>query len=38
MPNPATYAIESEWTVPLEETLLPIAKRRLLKFVERNVA
>jgi hypothetical protein len=34
LPNPATYAIESEWTLPLEETLLPIAKRRLLKFVE----
>ena len=34
MPNPATYAIESEWKLPLEETFLPIAKRRLLKFVE----
>jgi hypothetical protein len=34
LPNPATYAIESDWTLPLEETLLPIAKRRLLKFVE----
>ena len=34
IPNPATYAIESEWVVPLEETLLPIAKRCLLKFVE----
>jgi|SRR6185312_6763927 len=32
LPNPATYAIESEWAVPLEETLLPIAKRRLLKY------
>jgi hypothetical protein len=38
LPNPATYAIESEWVVPLEETLLPIAKRCLLKYVERNVA
>lgn len=38
LPNPATYVIESEWTVPLEETLLPIAKRYLLKYVERNVA
>jgi hypothetical protein len=38
MPNPATYVIESEWVVPLEETLLPIAKRCLLKYVERNVA
>ncbi|HWY97606.1 MAG TPA: hypothetical protein VNY36_00855 [Bacteroidia bacterium] len=38
LPNPATYAIESEWVVPLEETLLPIAKRCLLKYVERNAA
>ncbi|MGP8216587.1 MAG: hypothetical protein ACLQQ4_13555 [Bacteroidia bacterium] len=37
-PNPATYAIESEWVVPLEETLLPIAKRSLLKFVQKNAA
>jgi hypothetical protein len=36
LPNPATYAIESEWTLPMEETLLPIAKRRLLRFVEGN--
>jgi len=34
LPNPATYVIESEWMLPLEETLLPIAKRRLLKFLE----
>lgn len=38
MPNPATYVIESNWVVPLEETLLPIAKRSLLKYVEKNVA
>ena len=37
LPNPATYAIESEWAVPLEETLLPIAKRCLLGYVEGNV-
>lgn len=37
IPNPATYAIESEWAVPLEETLLPIAKRCLLRYVEGNV-
>lgn len=35
IPNPATYVIESEWVVPLEETLLPIAKRCLLKYVEK---
>ena len=34
IPNPATYAIESEWVIPMEETLLPIAKRCLLKYVE----
>jgi hypothetical protein len=34
LPNPATYAIESEWALPMEETLLPIAKRSLLKFLE----
>jgi hypothetical protein len=33
LPNPATYAVESAWTLPLEETLLPIAKNSLLKFV-----
>lgn len=32
LPNPATYAVESEVAVPLEETLLPIAKRRLLQM------
>ena len=37
LPNPATYVIESEWALPIEETLLPIAKRRLLKFVEGNI-
>jgi hypothetical protein len=37
IPNPATYAIESEWVVPLEETLLPIAKRCLLKYVEGDI-
>jgi len=34
IPNPATYVIESNWVVPLEETLLPIAKRCLMKYVE----
>jgi hypothetical protein len=33
LPNPATYAIESEIAVPLEETFLPIAKRVLVKYV-----
>jgi hypothetical protein len=33
LPNPATYVIESELKLPLEETLLPLAKRTLVKFV-----
>ena len=33
LPNPATYVIESELTIPLDETLLPLAKRTLVKFV-----
>lgn len=33
LPNPAVYALESSLTVPLDETLLPIAKRMLAKQV-----
>jgi hypothetical protein len=33
LPNPATYVIESELDIPLEETLLPIARRSLVKYV-----
>jgi hypothetical protein len=33
IPNPAVYAIESEMSFPKEETLLPIAKRRLVRFI-----
>jgi hypothetical protein len=33
LPNPATFAIESEMRLPLEQTLLPIAKRALVKKV-----
>lgn len=31
LPNPATYAVEVTRLLPLEETLLPIAKRKLLR-------
>lgn len=31
LPNPATYSFETELDFPFEETILPIAKRRLLK-------
>ncbi|MBL7923833.1 MAG: hypothetical protein JNL88_06515 [Bacteroidia bacterium] len=33
LPNPATYVIESELTLPLEDTLLPLAKRSLVRFL-----
>jgi hypothetical protein len=32
-PNPAVYSIETELSFPIEETLLPIAKRRLVKYI-----
>lgn len=35
-PNPATYALESKFDFPLQETLLPIAKRALVKEVCKN--
>jgi len=31
--NPAVYSIETELKFPIEETLLPIAKRRLVKYI-----
>lgn len=33
LPNPATFAISSQLTFPLYETLLPIAKRSLVRFL-----
>lgn len=30
LPNPATYAVESEYRYPFQQTILPIAKRKLL--------
>ena len=33
LPNPAVYSIETELKFPVEETLLPTAKRRLVKFI-----
>jgi hypothetical protein len=32
-PNPAVYSVETSLTIPMEETLLPIAKRSLVKFI-----
>lgn len=33
MPNPAVYSIETALKFPVEETLLPIAKRSLVRFI-----
>ncbi len=33
LPNPAVFSIESELDVPLDETLLPIAKRMLVRHL-----
>jgi len=33
LPNPAVYCVESPLTIPLDETLLPIAKRLLVRQI-----
>lgn len=33
LPNPAVYSIETDLHFPVEETLLPVAKRSLVKFI-----
>lgn len=33
LPNPAAYAIETDMSLPLEETFLPIAKRMLIRHL-----
>jgi len=33
LPNPAVYSIETNLTYPVEETLLPIAKRSLVRYI-----
>ncbi|MEO6979624.1 MAG: hypothetical protein ABI113_14635 [Mucilaginibacter sp.] len=35
MPNPAVYYVQSDITFPLEQTLLPVAKRSLVKYISR---
>ncbi|MEP6467499.1 MAG: hypothetical protein ABJB05_14415 [Parafilimonas sp.] len=35
MPNPAVYAIEANISLPVEETLLPIAKRSLVRYISK---
>ena len=38
LPNPAVYSIETPLTYPMEETLLPIAKRSLVRYITQNAA
>jgi hypothetical protein len=38
LPNPATFAFESEWELPCTETYLPIAKQLVLEHIRRNAA
>lgn len=33
LPNPATYVIEANINLPVEETLLPVAKRSLVRYI-----
>lgn len=33
LPNPASYLIESRWPYPLEETLLPVARRKVVRAI-----
>ena len=33
LPNPAVYSIETDLTFPLAETLLPVAKRSLVRYI-----
>lgn len=38
LPNPAVYAVETDLSIPMEETLLPIAKRSLVRYITVNTA
>jgi hypothetical protein len=38
LPNPAVYSIETDLTCPVEETLLPIAKRSLVRYISGKAA
>ena len=37
-PNPAVYSIETDLSFPVDETLLPIAKRTLVRYISGNAA
>lgn len=38
LPNPAVYSIETPLSYPIDETLLPIAKRSLVRYISLNAA
>ena len=38
LPNPAVYAVEIDLNFPYNETLLPIAKRSLVKYISQQAA
>jgi hypothetical protein len=38
LPNPAVYSVEIDLNFPLNETLLPIAKRSLVKYISQPAA
>ena len=38
LPNPAVYAIETSLKFPLDETLLPVAKRSLVRYISTKAA
>jgi hypothetical protein len=38
LPNPAVYAIETELKFPVDETLLPVAKRSLVRYISSKAA
>lgn len=37
-PNPAVYAVETSLSFPLEETLLPVAKRSLVRYISTQIS
>jgi hypothetical protein len=38
LPNPAVYCVETPLVIPVDETLLPIAKRSLVKYIAGQAA
>ncbi|MBC7850161.1 MAG: hypothetical protein H7Y31_10520 [Chitinophagaceae bacterium] len=38
LPNPAVYSIETDLSFPVDETLLPIAKRTLVRYISSKAA